>query len=320
MAEIRPEEVSAILREQLSQARTEAELEEVGTVLTVGDGVARIYGLSKAQAGELIEFETGLKGLVLNLEEDNVGAVLLGDFKDIREGATVKRTGKIASVKVGDGMLGRVVDTLGNPVDGKGPIAGALYEMPLERKAPGVIYRQPVNEPLQTGIKAIDSMIPIGRGQRELIIGDRQTGKTAVALDAIVNQKEFYEKGQPVLCIYVAIGQKNSTVANVAAALEKAGAMPYTVIVAASASDPAPMQFFAPFTGAAIGEFFRDTGRPALVIYDDLSKQAVAYREVSLLLRRPPGRELTLVMCSTFTHVFLKELPRSLTTMPSRKA
>jgi F-type H+-transporting ATPase subunit alpha len=291
MAEIRPEEVSAILREQLSQARTEAQLEEVGTVLTVGDGVARIYGLTQAQAGELIEFESGLKGLVLNLEEDNVGAVLLGDYKDIKEGATVKRTGKIASVNVGDGMLGRVVDTLGNPVDGKGPLAGQLYEMPLERKAPGVIYRQPVNEPLQTGIKAIDAMIPIGRGQRELIIGDRQTGKTAVALDTIVNQKEFYERGQPVLCIYVAVGQKNSTVAAVAAALEKAGAMPYTVIVAASASDPAPMQFFAPFTGAAIGEFFRDTGRPALVIYDDLSKQAVAYREVSLLLRRPPGRE-----------------------------
>jgi F-type H+/Na+-transporting ATPase subunit alpha len=281
MAEIRPEEVSAILREQLSQARTEAELEEVGTVLTVGDGVARVYGLTQAQAGELIEFETGLKGLVLNLEEDNVGAVLLGDYKDIREGATVKRTGQIASVKVGDGMLGRVVDTLGNPVDGKGPIAGALYEMPLERKAPGVIFRQPVNEPLQTGIKAIDSMIPVGRGQRELIIGDRQTGKTAVALDAIVNQREFYEKGEPVLCIYVAIGQKNSTVANVAAALEKAGAMPYTVIVAASASDPAPMQFFAPFTGAAIGEFFRDTGRPALVIYDDLSKQASAFEKTS---------------------------------------
>ena len=291
MAEIRPEEISAILREQLSQARTDAELEEVGTVLTVGDGVARIYGLTQAQAGELIEFETGLKGLVLNLEEDNVGAVLLGDYHDIREGATVKRTGKIAAVEVGDGMLGRVVDTLGKPVDGKGPLKGQLYEMPLERKAPGVIYRQPVNEPLQTGIKAIDSMIPIGRGQRELIIGDRQTGKTAVAIDTIINQKEFYEKGHPVLCIYVAIGQKNSTVANVAAALEKAGAMPYTVIVAASASDPAPMQFFAPFTGAAIGEFFRDTGRPALVIYDDLSKQAVAYREVSLLLRRPPGRE-----------------------------
>ena len=291
MAEIRPEEISAILREQLAQSRTDAELEEVGTVLTVGDGVARIYGLTQAQAGELIEFETGLQGLVLNLEEDNVGAVLLGDYRDIREGATVKRTGKIAAVEIGDGMLGRVVNTLGKPVDGKGPIAGKLYEMPLERKAPGVIYRQPVNEPLQTGIKAIDSMIPIGRGQRELIIGDRQTGKTAVAIDTIINQKEFYEKGHPVLCIYVAIGQKNSTIAGVAAALEKAGAMPYTVIVAASASDPAPMQFFAPFTGAAIGEFFRDTGRPALVIYDDLSKQAVAYREVSLLLRRPPGRE-----------------------------
>ncbi|MFO7257039.1 MAG: F0F1 ATP synthase subunit alpha [Bacteroidota bacterium] len=291
MAEIRPEEVSAILREQLSKARTDAELEEVGTVLTVGDGVARIYGLTRAQAGELLEFENGLKALVLNLEEDNVGAVLLGDSKDIHEGDTVRRTGKIASVAVGDGMLGRVVDTLGQPVDGKGPITGELYEMPLERKAPGVIYRQPVNEPLQTGIKAIDSMIPIGRGQRELIIGDRQTGKTAVAIDTIINQREYYAKGQPVYCIYVAVGQKASTVAGVAAALEKAGAMPYTIIVSASASDPAPMQFFAPFTGAAIGEFFRDTGRPALVVYDDLSKQAVAYREVSLLLRRPPGRE-----------------------------
>src|SRR5689334_14862863 len=291
MAEIRPEEVSAILREQLSQARTQAELEEVGTVLTVGDGVARIYGLTQAQAGELLEFETGLKALVLNLEEDNVGAVLLGESKGIKEGDTVKRTGKIASVNVGDGMLGRVVDTLGQPIDGKGPLSGKLYEMPMERKAPGVIFRQPVNEPLQTGIKAIDAMIPIGRGQRELIIGDRQTGKTAVAIDTIINQKEFYEKGQPVYCIYVAIGQKASTVAGVAGTLEKAGAMPYTVIVSASASDPAPMQFFAPFTGAAIGEFFRDTGRPALVVYDDLSKQAVAYREVSLLLRRPPGRE-----------------------------
>jgi F-type H+-transporting ATPase subunit alpha len=291
MAEIRPEEVSAILREQLSKARTDAELEEVGTVLTVGDGVARIYGLTKAQAGELLEFENGLKALVLNLEEDNVGAVLLGDSQEIKEGATVKRTGLIASVKVGDGLLGRVVNTLANPIDGKGPVTGELYEMPLERKAPGVIYRQPVNEPLQTGIKAIDSMIPIGRGQRELIIGDRQTGKTAVALDTIINQKEFHENGQTVYCIYVAIGQKASTVAAVAATLEKAGAMAYTVIVCASASDPAPMQFFAPFAGAAIGEFFRDTGRPALVIYDDLSKQAVSYREVSLLLRRPPGRE-----------------------------
>jgi F-type H+/Na+-transporting ATPase subunit alpha len=291
VAHIRPDEVSAILREQLSNARTEAELEEVGTVLEVGDGVARIYGLSKAQSGELLEFENGLKALVLNLEEDNVGAVLLGDSKGIREGDTVKRTRKIASIQAGDGMLGRVVDTLGNPIDGKGPITGELFEMPLERKAPGVIYRQPVNEPLQTGIKAIDSMIPIGRGQRELIIGDRQTGKTAVAIDAIINQKEFYEKGEPVYCIYVAIGQKASTVASVVASLEKAGAMPFTVIVSAAASDPAPMQFFAPFTGASIGEFFRDTGRPALVIYDDLSKQAVAYREVSLLLRRPPGRE-----------------------------
>jgi F-type H+/Na+-transporting ATPase subunit alpha len=291
MAEIRPEEVSAILREQLSQSRTDAQLEEVGTVLTVGDGVARIYGLTQAQAGELLEFENGLKAMVLNLEEDNVGAVLFGESQGTHEGDTVKRTGKIASVKVGDGMLGRVVNTLGLPIDGKGPIAGELYEMPLERKAPGVIFRQPVNEPLQTGIIAIDSMIPIGRGQRELIIGDRQTGKTAVAIDAIINQREFYEAGKPVFCIYVAIGQKNSTVAGVAAALEKAGALPYTVIVAASASDPAPMQFFAPFTGAAIGEFFRDTGRPALVVYDDLSKQAVSYREVSLLLRRPPGRE-----------------------------
>ncbi len=291
MAEIRPEEVSAILREQLAHSRTDAELEEVGTVLTIGDGVARIYGLTKAQAGELIQFENGLRALVLNLEEDNVGAVLLGESTGIKEGATVKRTGEIGSVKVGDGMLGRVVNTLAQPIDGKGPLTGELFEMPLERKAPGVIFRQPVNEPLQTGIKAIDSMIPIGRGQRELIIGDRQTGKTAVAIDTIINQKEFYEKGKPVFCIYVAIGQKASTVAVVAATLEKAGAMPYTVIVSASASDPAPMQFYAPFTGASIGEYFRDTGRPALVIYDDLSKQAVAYREVSLLLRRPPGRE-----------------------------
>ena len=291
MAEIRPDEVSAILREQLSQSRTEAELEEVGTVLTIGDGVARIYGLSKAQSGELIQFENGLRALVLNLEEDNVGVVLLGDPQGIKEGDIVKRTGSIASVKVGDGVLGRVVDTLAKPIDGKGPLVGELYEMPLERKAPGVIFRQPVNEPLQTGIKAIDSMIPIGRGQRELIIGDRQTGKTAVAIDTIINQKEFYEKGKPVFCIYVAIGQKASTVAVVAATLEKAGAMPYSVIVSAPASESAPMQYFAPFTGAAIGEFFRDTGRPALVIYDDLSKQAVSYREVSLLLRRPPGRE-----------------------------
>lgn len=291
MAQVRPDEVSAILREQLSNVKTEAELEEVGTVLQVGDGVARIYGLSKAQAGELLEFDNGLRAMVLNLEEDNVGAVLFGDSKLVKEGDNVKRTKKIASIKVGEGMLGRVVDTLGNPIDGKGPIQGDLYEMPLERKAPGVIYRQPVTEPLQTGIKAIDSMIPIGRGQRELIIGDRQTGKTAVAIDTILNQKEFYEKGEPVFCIYVAVGQKASTVAGIVSALEKGGALPYSVVVSAAASDPAPMQFFAPFTGACIGEFFRDTGRPALVIYDDLSKQAVAYREVSLLLRRPPGRE-----------------------------
>jgi F-type H+/Na+-transporting ATPase subunit alpha len=291
MAEVRPDEVSAILREQLSNSRTEAELEEVGTVLQIGDGVARIYGLTRAQSGELLEFANGLQALVLNLEEDNVGAVLLGDYSDIREGSVVKRTNRIASIKVGDGLVGRVVDTLGQPIDGKGPISGELYEMPLERKAPGVIYRQPVNEPMQTGIKAIDAMIPIGRGQRELIIGDRQTGKSAVAIDAIINQKEFYERGEPVFCIYVAIGQKASTVAQVVNALERGGAMAYTVVVSAAASAPAPLQFYAPFTGAAIGEFFRDTGRPALVVYDDLSKQAVAYREVSLLLRRPPGRE-----------------------------
>jgi F-type H+/Na+-transporting ATPase subunit alpha len=287
---VRPDEVSAILREQLSNVKTESELEEVGTVLQVGDGVARIYGLTKVQAGELVEFSNGLKALVLNLEEDNVGVVLLG-AGEVKEGDVVKRTNKIASIKVGESVLGRVVNTLGLPIDGKGDLDGELFEMPLERKAPGVIYRQPVTEPLQTGIKSIDAMIPIGRGQRELIIGDRQTGKTAVAIDTIINQKEFYEKGQPVYCIYVACGQRASTIAQIVLTLEKAGAMPYTVIVAAAASDPAPMQFFAPFTGAAIGEYFRDTGRPALVIYDDLSKQAVAYREVSLLLRRPPGRE-----------------------------
>ena len=291
MANVRPDEVSAILREQLSNFKSEVELEEVGTILQVGDGVARIYGLSNAQAGELLELENGLNALVLNLEEDNVGAVLLGESSGVKEGDTVKRTGRIGSVEVGDGMIGRVVDTLGKPIDGKGDITGNLYPMPIERKAPGVIFRQPVSEPLQTGIKAIDAMIPIGRGQRELIIGDRQTGKTAVAIDTIINQKEFYEKGKPVYCIYVAVGQKASTVAGIYSALEKNGAMKYTVIVNASAADPAPMQFFAPFTGAAIGEFFRDTGRPALVIYDDLSKQAVSYREVSLLLRRPPGRE-----------------------------
>ncbi len=291
MAEINPAEVSAILRQQLSGFKSEAELEEVGTVLQVGDGIARIYGLSKVQSGELIEFENGVQAIVLNLEEDNVGAVLLGLSDGIKEGSSCKRTKRIASLQVGEGMLGRVVDTLGIPIDGKGPIKGQTYEMPLERKAPGVIYRQPVNEPLQTGIKAIDAMIPIGRGQRELVIGDRQTGKTAVCIDTIINQKEFYDAGKPVFCIYVAIGQKSSTVANVLRVLEENGAMPYTVIVNASAADPAPMQFYAPFAGAAIGEFFRDTGRPALIVFDDLSKQAVAYREVSLLLRRPPGRE-----------------------------
>ncbi|UZR95043.1 F0F1 ATP synthase subunit alpha [Chondrinema litorale] len=289
--QVRPDEVSNILREQLSDFKSEAELEEVGTVLQVGDGVARIYGLSNAQSGELLEFASGEAGLVLNLEEDNVGAVILGEPTSVKEGDSVKRTAKIGSVKVGEGLCGRVINTLGLPIDGKGEIEGELFEMPLERKAPGVIYRSPVNEPLQTGIKSIDSMIPIGRGQRELVIGDRQTGKTAVVIDTIINQKEFYEKGEPVYCIYVAIGQKASTVAGVVAELEKAGALPYTTIVAANASDPAPMQFFAPYTGAAIGEYFRDTGRPALVVYDDLSKQAVSYREVSLLLRRPPGRE-----------------------------
>ena len=291
MAEINPAEVSSILREQLAGVKTAAELEEVGTVLQVGDGIARIYGLSNVQSGELIEFDNGVRGIALNLEEDNVGAVLLEPARGIKEGASVKRTGAIASIKAGEGLLGRVINTLGEPIDGKGPIQGDLYEMPIERKAPGVIYRQPVSEPLQTGIKSIDAMIPIGRGQRELIIGDRQTGKSTVAIDAIINQKEFYDAGEPVFCIYVAIGQKGSTVANIVQTLEDAGAMAYTVVVAATASDPAPLQFYAPFTGAAVGEFFRDTGRPALVVYDDLSKQAVAYREVSLLLRRPPGRE-----------------------------
>ena len=291
MVEVRPDEVSAILRQQLAGFKSESELEEVGTVLQVGDGIARVYGLTKVQSGELVEFGTGLQGIVLNLEEDNVGVVLLGKSDEIREGDTVKRTNKIASINVGEGMLGRVVDTLGAPIDGKGPIQGQTYEMPLERKAPGVIYRQPVTEPLQTGIKAIDAMIPIGRGQRELVIGDRQTGKTAVCIDTIINQKEFYDAGEPVICIYVACGQKASTVANIVRALEEKGAMPYSIIVAANASDSATMQYFAPLAGAAIGEYFRDTGRPGLIVYDDLSKQAVAYREVSLLLRRPPGRE-----------------------------
>ncbi len=291
MADIKPAEVSAILREQLSGFRSEAELQEVGTVLQVGDGIARIYGMNGVQYGELIEFKSGAQGIALNLEEDNVGAVILGRSSSVNEGDTVRRLGKIASVKVGEGMVGRVVDTLGQPIDGKGPIQGELYEMPIERKAPGVIFRQPVTEPLQTGIKAIDSMIPIGRGQRELIIGDRQTGKTTVAIDTIINQREFYDRGEPVYCIYVAIGQKGSTVAGIVKKLEDAGAMAYTTVVASNASDPAPMQFYAPMTGAAVGEFFRDSGRPALIVFDDLSKQAVAYREVSLLLRRPPGRE-----------------------------
>jgi len=292
MAEIKPAEVSAILRQQLSGFKFESELEETGSVLQVGDGIARIYGLTNAQSGELVEFvKDGMKGIVLNLEEDNVGIVLLGEATHIKEGDIVKRTGHIASVNVGEGMLGRVINTVGDPIDGKGPIKGEVFEMPLERKAPGVLYRQPVNQPLQTGIKAIDAMIPIGRGQRELIIGDRQTGKSAIAIDTIINQKEFFDKGQPVYCIYVAIGQKGSTIANVVKTLEDHGAMQYTVVVAAPASYPAAMQFYAPFTGATIGELFRDTGRSALVIYDDLSKQAVSYREVSLLLRRPPGRE-----------------------------
>ncbi len=291
MAEIRPDEVSAILKQQITNFKTEAELEQVGTVLQVGDGIARIHGLTQVQSGELIEFENGMKAIVLNLEEDNIGAVLFGSSTQIKEGDTVRRTGKIASINVTESMLGRVINTLGEPVDGKGELTGEKYEMPLERKAPGVLFREPVKEPLQTGIKAIDAMIPIGRGQRELIIGDRQTGKTAVAIDTIINQKEFYDKGKPVYCIYVAIGQKESTVKQVVKTLEEKGAMPYTVVVSAPASAPAPLQFFAPMAGAAIGEFFRDRGLPALIVYDDLSKQAVAYREVSLLLRRPPGRE-----------------------------
>jgi len=292
MAEIKPAEVTAILRQELAGYQTETELEEIGTVLQIGDGIARIYGLNNVESGELIEFEkNGMKAIALNLETDNVGAVLLGESYELKEGDTVKRTRRIVSVDVGEGLLGRVINTIGEPIDGKGKILGERFEMPLERKAPGVIFRQPVNQPLQTGIKPIDAMIPIGRGQRELIIGDRQTGKTAIAIDTIINQKEFYVKGEPVYCIYVAIGQKGSTVANIVKTLEEKGAMPYTVVISATASDPAAMQFYAPFTGAAIGEFFRDTGRSALCIYDDLSKQAVAYREVSLLLRRPPGRE-----------------------------
>ena len=291
MAEINPAEVSAILKQQLANFDTQSNVEEVGTVLTIGDGIARVYGLENVQYGELVRFEGGVEGIVLNLEEDNVGVALLGESKLVKEGDTVKRTQRISSIKVGEGMLGRVVDTLGNPIDGKGPIGGDLYEMPLERKAPGVIFRQPVTEPLQTGIVAIDSMIPVGRGQRELIIGDRQTGKTVVAIDTIINQREFYDAGQPVYCIYVAIGQKASTVAQIVKTLEDKGALAYTVVVAANASDPVPMQVYSAMAGASIGEYFRDTGRAALIVYDDLSKQAVAYRELSLLLRRPPGRE-----------------------------
>ena len=291
MASIKPSEISSIIKEELSNANFSAALEETGTVLEVGDGIARVYGLSNAQYGELVSFDSGLEGMVLNLEEDNVGVVLFGSSEQIKEGDSLKRTKKIASIKVGEKIIGRVVDTLGNPIDGKGAIKGDLIDMPLERKAPGVIYRQPVSEPLQTGIKAIDAMIPVGRGQRELVIGDRQTGKTTVCIDTILNQKEFYDAGIPVYCIYVAIGQKASTVAAISKVLEDKGALAYTTIVAANASDPSPMQVYAPMAGAAIGEFFRDTGRPALIIFDDLSKQAVAYREVSLLLRRPPGRE-----------------------------
>jgi len=291
MSALKPSEVSKVIKQQLREIDTRAQLDEVGTVLQVGDGIARIYGMSNVYSNELIEFDSGVRGIVLNLEEDNVGAVLLGASDLIKEGDTAKRTGRIASINVSEGMLGRIINTLGEPIDGKGPIGGKTFEMPFERKAPGVIFRQPVNQPLQTGIKAIDAMIPIGRGQRELIIGDRQTGKSSIAIDTIINQKEFYDKGEPVFCIYVAIGQKGSTVANIAKTLEGYGAMPYTVILAATAADPAALQFYAPFAGCAIGEYFRDTGRSALIIYDDLSKQAVSYREVSLLLRRPPGRE-----------------------------
>ncbi len=291
MSALKPSEVSKVLKQQLQGIDTRSQLDEIGTVLQVGDGIARIYGMSNVYSNELIEFESGVRGIVLNLEEDNVGAVLLGSSDKIKEGDTARRTRRIASINVSEGMLGRIINTLGEPIDGKGPIEGKTYEMPFERKAPGVIFRRPVNEPLQTGIKAIDAMIPIGRGQRELIIGDRQTGKSSIAIDTIINQKEFYDRNEPVYCIYVAIGQKGSTVANIAKTLESYGAMPYTVIVSATASDPAALQFYAPFAGCAIGEYFRDTGRPALIVYDDLSKQAVSYREVSLLLRRPPGRE-----------------------------
>ena len=291
MDNIKPSEISQVLLEQLKDIDTSLRFEEIGKVLQVSDGVARMYGLTNAEAGELLEFESGVMGVVMNLEQDNVGAVLLGPTDEVKEGMTVRRTGRIASIKVGEQMLGRVVDPLGVPLDGLGKVEGDLTEMPLERKAPGVIFRQPVTEPLQTGIMAIDSMIPIGRGQRELIIGDRQTGKTAIAIDTIINQRANYEAGNPVYCIYVAIGQKGSTVANIVETLRSKGAMDYTVVIAATAADPAALQYFAPFAGAAVGEYFRDTGRAALVVYDDLSKQAVAYREVSLILRRPSGRE-----------------------------
>ena len=288
---IKASEVSDVLKMQLQDLDSKVKFEEVGTVLQVSDGVVRIYGLQNAEAGELLEFDNGMKAVVMNLEEDNVGAVLLGPTDQIKEGDTVKRTKRIASIMTGKGMVGRVVNTIGEPIDGMGPIKGELLEMPLERKAPGVIYREPVKRPLQTGLKAIDAMIPIGRGQRELIIGDRQTGKTAIAIDTIINQKDAYLAGEPVYCIYVAVGQKGSTVANIVNTLKAHGAMDYTIIVSATASDPAAMQYFAPFAGAAIGEYFRDQGMHALVVYDDLSKQAVAYREVSLILKRPSGRE-----------------------------
>jgi F-type H+-transporting ATPase subunit alpha len=288
---IKPSEISQVLLQQLKDIDTSLRFEEIGKVLQVSDGVARMYGLANAEAGELLEFESGVKGVVMNLEQDNVGAVLLGPTDEVKEGMMVRRTGRIASIKVGEQMLGRVVDPLGVPLDGLGSIGGELTEMPLERKAPGVIYRQPVTEPLQTGLKAIDAMIPIGRGQRELIIGDRQTGKSSIAIDTIINQRSCYLEGKPVYCIYVAVGQKGSTVANIVETLRAKGAMDYTIVVAATAADPAALQYYAPFSGAAIGEYFRDTGRPALVVYDDLSKQAVAYREVSLILRRPSGRE-----------------------------
>ena len=291
MPDIKASEISSVLQMQLDGFKNKLEFEEIGKVLQVSDGVARVFGLNKVQSNELVEFENGIMGVVLNLEEDNVGVVLLGPTQEIKEGFTVRRTGRIASINAGEGMLGRVINMLGEPLDGKGPIKGETFEMPLERKAPGVIFRQPVKEPLQTGIKAIDAMIPIGRGQRELIIGDRQTGKTAIAIDTIINQKENFKNGNPIYCIYVGIGQKGSTIANLVQTLEENGAMEYTIVISATASDPAAMQFYAPYAGVAIAEYFRDTGRHALIIYDDLSKQAVAYREVSLILRRPPGRE-----------------------------